>query len=84
MHSKTTANRNRIAEKKGLDQADHRADTAFRASKCHRIKLLHRDPQWAAWSERKREAMKEAIIRELEEKHNKKKRENEIEFLVLS
>src|SRR5579859_79426 len=81
-HPKTTANRIRIQVKEGLDLADHRANAVFHAIKCRQIKRLHRHPQWASWSDRKKKSMEDAIIRKLEERRDRKKQENEIEFSI--
>src|SRR5579859_7352562 len=81
-HPKTTINCIHIQAKEGLDLADHRANAVFHAAKCRQIKRFHRHPQWASWSDSKKKSMENAIIRKLEERRDRKKRENEIEFWI--
>jgi hypothetical protein len=79
---KTVANRRAIHAKVGLEIADHRADCAFRANKCRRLKALRRHPQWPVWSEDRKQAEERRIIRELEAKRDARKRNAELAFIV--
>jgi hypothetical protein len=79
---KTIANHKSIQSKVGLDISDYRADAAFCASKSHKLQALPRDPQWASWSEEKKQAMERNIIRQLEVKRDERKRKAEISLIV--
>jgi len=79
---KTMANRKAIQSKAGLDISDYRADAAFRASKSRKLQALRRDPQWTSWSQEKKQAMEEDIIRQLEVKRDERKRKAEISLIV--
>ena len=79
---KTIANRKAIHSKAGLDIADHRADAAFRSAKSRKLNALHRTPQWASWSEEKKETVEADIIRELEKKRDDRKRKAEVALFL--
>jgi len=79
---KTIANRNAIHAKAGLEIAEHRADAAFRANKCRKLQALHRHPQWASWSDKKKEAEENKVVEKLEAIRDERKRKAEIAYNV--
>ena len=79
---KTVANRKAYQSKTGLDIAEHRADVAFRSSKSRKLSALHRLPQWASWSEEKKEKAEADIIRDLEKKGDDRKRQAEVALFL--
>jgi hypothetical protein len=79
---KTIANRRAIHAKADIEMAEHRANCAFRANKCRRLKALRRHPQWSSWSDTERKREENRIIRELEAKREDRKRRAEIALLV--
>jgi hypothetical protein len=76
---KTVRNRMNEAGKAGLDAAFLRADTAFRTAKCRNLAKLHNGPNWSAMSPRQKAAAEATIVKKLEAKRDKRKREHELE-----
>jgi hypothetical protein len=79
---KTIANRKSIHSKDGLEIAEFRADASFRANKCRKLQALHRHPQWASWSDKKKKAEESKVVEELEAKREERKRKAEIAYNV--
>jgi hypothetical protein len=70
----------RDSTKAGLDAAFLHADTAFRTAKCRQLAKLHKGPDWSAMSARQQEAAKGKIVKALEVKQEKRKRQHELEW----
>jgi hypothetical protein len=77
---KTVRNRMNETGKAGLDAAFLRADTAFRTAKCRNLAKLHNGPNWSAMSPRQKAAAEATIVKKLEAKRDKRKREHELEW----
>jgi hypothetical protein len=77
---KTVRNRQYESSKVGLDAAFLRADVAFRTAKSRKLTTLHKSPEWLTMNPQQQAAAEEKVVRPLQAKRDKRKRDHELEW----